>query len=669
MSKLKPTPDRSIDFAPLGYDRRKHVPRTLRGLLVIVCAFSFSLGYGLYRWDDARRYPLRPLTMAGHWIQAPGEPGYAGYFRRHVSIRGNVKNAWLCVAACDGFEVTVNRNPVCRQFLWRPTRPFQNGLSEKGQRITTPQSSLAMNFPREYQWTGHDNFRLPVFVDIGPELRHGDNVICVKIESRRAPAKVMIDGRVTLQTGEMVSLKSDSQWCAEPIPRGSLSLDWTEPAFPDRTWNFAQPARPPSGQLWCAFDRQLYAHPFGGWWLRHPDANGQQAVWFQATWNLPAQPTTAWIRLATNRYFDLFINDVRVRAPYTYPPDLDSGQWIIERKRATDMPAAPTLLDPDEVDRVYAGDGYLDPRHGDPTVDQHVPRELFRHEFHHIVRPSGRLDLPGNYDPTRALAESRHPHDRPDAFPQPVKPTSLHRERGHGGFMAFDVTRLLQRGQNRIEIRLSEPETVAPFNWPSCVAMDGQAEMESGERVSLHPRDVRTCASSVRNPCVTSGWLPALASQAGNVPGSPLPRLQYRGAARLSSLSLGRASQWMLGTAAVTASICGTLFVPLWCGLPSRNRSATVVHLARLIYGMLLAATFVLSTVILLEICWAERHELLWFRHGKTWERAIWASVCVALAAVRSICSSARAEFVAARRCAPVISPCGNCRNLAGGHT
>ena len=68
--------------------------------------------------------------------------------------------------------------------------------------------------------------------DIAPELRHGDNVICVQIESRKAPAMVAIDGEVTLHSGNTISLESNTKWRAEPIPLGSLSMNWTEPYIP-----------------------------------------------------------------------------------------------------------------------------------------------------------------------------------------------------------------------------------------------------------------------------------------------------------------------------------------------------------------------------------------------------------------------------------------------------
>ena len=84
--------------------------------------------------------------MKGDWITAPGQPGYAGYFRRHVTISGPVKHAGVAVVPMEGFEICVNRNPCGRIYLWRPTRPFQTGMSEGGQILNPSPAALGAEF-------------------------------------------------------------------------------------------------------------------------------------------------------------------------------------------------------------------------------------------------------------------------------------------------------------------------------------------------------------------------------------------------------------------------------------------------------------------------------------------------------------------------------------------
>ena len=190
-------------------------------------------GLAVAHWKDSPGPMLRPLTLHGRWLRAPGAPGYAGSFRRNVAIPGPVKHAWVAIAAREGFEVCVNQNPAGRLLLWRPTRPFQTGLSETGQLFNPPQPAMAMNFPREHQWTSHRSDWLPTFLDITAHLRPGDNVVTVEVESREAPAMFRMVGEILLWSGETIRLDSDGGWKGEPVPTFDIRHDWTQPAYSD----------------------------------------------------------------------------------------------------------------------------------------------------------------------------------------------------------------------------------------------------------------------------------------------------------------------------------------------------------------------------------------------------------------------------------------------------
>ena len=166
-------------------------------LAAVATAFGVLLGLALGHWRSSPGPYMRPLVMHGRWLKAPGAPGYAGYFRRRIDLPGPVKHAWIAVTAREGFEVCINRNPAGRFYLWRPTRPFQTGLSEGGQVIHPSPPALALNFPREYQWSSHRNDWLPAFFDVTPNFVPGRNVITIEVESRRAPAAF----RLAIETG------------------------------------------------------------------------------------------------------------------------------------------------------------------------------------------------------------------------------------------------------------------------------------------------------------------------------------------------------------------------------------------------------------------------------------------------------------------------------------
>jgi hypothetical protein len=149
------------------------------------------------RWNTASAHPFRIVETNSSWITTDPS-AYSGHFRKRFDVSGHVRHAWLKIAADEGFEVTVNRNPIGRHYLWRPTRPFQTGTSEVGQRLFHEKSAMALNYPREYQWTGHESWRLPTYLDITNQLQLGKNVICVEVESRKAPACVSFEGEITL---------------------------------------------------------------------------------------------------------------------------------------------------------------------------------------------------------------------------------------------------------------------------------------------------------------------------------------------------------------------------------------------------------------------------------------------------------------------------------------
>ena len=292
-------------------ERRQQTPRAVRGLLSAGVILALAIGYCVAQHRQSAVRPLLPFEVHGDWLAVDGEDGYSGFFRRQLHLPSTVVNAWIAVAACDGFEVTVNDDPVARQFLWRPTRPFQNGCSEKGQRLTAEVPAIGLNFPREYQWKGFETHRLPVFVDIRPELQRGENIIGVQIESRSAGAKFWLVGEIQLASGQRIRLGDASQWRGAEVPATNQAVLWSHPDYDDADWLPARRTDPPPGQPWRSFPAQIYAAPFAGEWMEHPSVSTAHSVVFSRTWDLPRAPNEAWLKLATNRHFDLFINGTR----------------------------------------------------------------------------------------------------------------------------------------------------------------------------------------------------------------------------------------------------------------------------------------------------------------------------------------------------------------------
>ena len=599
-------------------ERRRHLPRAIRGVMVSATLFALLLGYSCYRWRTTTTYPLQPITFSGDWIKPAGAAGYSGYFRKRVQVSSTVVNAWIMISACDGYEVIVNGDPVSRQHVWRPTRPFQNGSSEKGQRVTDRIPAIGLNFPREYQWTGHESFRVPVFVDIRPELERGENVICVQVESRTAPAKLILAGEIRLASGERIDLSTSQDWVAESIPVGRSNTHWTDVHYDDVAWRAAQVAGSPRGSFWRTFDAGLFATPFDSRWLKHSTASAEEAVVFQRDWQIDQTPQEAWIRLATNRYFSLFINDVRVAPQDGFAPDLDSGQWIMERQRGLDPQDRPAILAPEETDSPFVGNAFERPPTSDPTT----------HDFQWMKRSSADVRIRAQGDQARFARKAGSVHGSeldannrqgPWNFPEDVRPQSHHTDRQLAGFVGYEVAQLLRRGANRIEVRLAEPDSPGSRQWVAQLAIDGMAR--SKQFVTRLASDDRWIARRGTK----EDWEQVASVHSNAKSLRTLPRLQYRCAATSDRNILVRATRTQAQAVCVILVLTGAILFSCQT-VTGKNRGA-IVETARTLFCFYGSASSLLVAAILVKCSFAERYEALWFRQPGTWSMIVWTAL------------------------------------------
>ncbi|MCE9548038.1 MAG: glycosyltransferase family 39 protein [Planctomycetia bacterium] len=592
----------------------------LAGLIIAAALFGT---YAMMKWWELRREPLRPYSeMKGAWIQATSPNGmdvYTGLFRRDFRLAGHVRNAWIAVAACDGFEVTVNGRAIGWQQMWRPTRPYQTSLSERGQWISWPKVAMSLNYAREYQWTDHQSFALPVFIDLTPYLHAGANVIGLEVESRKAPAKVRFDGAVTLFNGQVISLASDTEWRAEVNAPDQQDVDWWSPEYRTLAWRHAALSEAPSGEPLRAFNPRIYSTAFAGQWLRHPLANAQQSVWFQYEVRLDRVPDEAWMRLATNRNFELFVNGKR---GYPETPDdrgLEMGEWTYGNKRTGDQ-----WLDPEQMYSHDVGDEFVARQYRGAPKE---PPGVDKNRFKSIAKT-----------PTHSI----RPDDASWAL-EMQKPLMTHHDRAVGAFVAYNLAELLHAGVNTIELRLNRPATSDPANWPGQIAVDGEATFRDGASLALFADNacktrMLEAAGGADQPLVDAQQAgPALqADQA-------LTKLQYRGApAQLEFLPA-----WC-GAAVVTTGggLCmfaGVLAVGSWwpgrrgsfgaSQLKSLQKASLAEGLSGIAFDALLAFTCVLAAVVVLQTTFGERSEQLWFFMPKLWLWSIVAAVALGVLA------------------------------------
>ncbi len=592
-------------------------------------AFVFLLAFTVTKWQVTESHPYRVMEMEGDWVRAPGEEVASGYFRKRIDINSSIRHAWIAVAAKDGFEVTVNQNPVGRTYLWRPTRPYQNGSSESAQNLFNRKPAMALNFPREYQWDGHYNWLLPTFLDITNEIRPGRNVICIEVESRSFPAAVAFHGEIELWNGEVIPIRSDSSWKSEPVPIGPQFLDWTEPAYWDKEWRTAKITNGPAQTVYRNVPRQVYAEPFNGRWASASSVVPTRS--FYSNWKIENPIDEAWLRVVANRRFDLFINNIRVAVEDNCSADLDNGDWVLGRRSALDPVASPEILDPDETAEFFLGKKFENPRNAQADLREFKDLNIKTHLPFRNYRTTNRAEDGGEFDPTRTLAESRRTPEKPDLPAENPIPNALKRDRAIGGYFAYSVGKLLRVGDNKIEIR---PVETDEFNWRPSFAMDGGAILQTGENVFLPAADHwRTESTEGKTTSVDVGADVAQSNQT-------LPRLNYRGIALQSPNSGEAFNAKYLRTLVFVAFV----LVSVWL-LTSHFRT---YQLDRTIFLVMLSATIVLLCGNLLENSLQERHEILWFLRGTGWLLVLLATIIVA-AIVSSISVVSRFKILRTR--------------------
>lgn len=592
----------------------------IKRFAVLVVCFTLLLAYALSRSESTRTHSLRPIELQGQWICAPGGDSYSAYFRKKVDLSCTVQHAWIVVAAKDGFEVSVNRDPIGRQYLWRPTRPFQNGGSEKGQRLTHQNSALALNFPREYQWDGHHNWLLPTYVEFTTSLRPGENTICVEVESRACPASVNFYGEIILTSGQRISISSDTSWKSEPVPLGPQFYDWTETQYRDWNWQYAELANVGIKTAWRSQPEEIYSQPFSGKWMQSQQGLDVERQSFATNWYLDGVPDEAWLRILANRRYELFINQNRVEVQHRRPPDIDNGDWMLGRDSALDPVARPELLDPDEVSQFFVGKSFQNPRDAQANLEEFRDLKPKTHLPFRNYKTTNRAEDGGEFDPTRTLAESRRTPATPDLPAERPIPNSLKRDRALGGYLAYSIHNLLKPGNNRVEIRPVKEEN---YNWAPSFAVDGQVTLLDKRQVSIpSAEDWTTETGFGRDPVEIRGAVDPKKTK--------IPSLTYRGCAK-SPRSNGQ--RFLLEYSRVLyAGIFGVVLLAGFVFVPSRIRSdsssvrpwkhcasKSVIAAMDTLFAILLAASSVLFCGILVEISFQERHEVLWFLRGTAW--------------------------------------------------
>ena len=543
------------------------------------------------------------------WIVTQDEGQYTGCFRKELDLNSDVRSAWLGVVSEGGFELLCNGDPVGAQTYWRPTRPFQNGLSASGQRVLKQEPMIAYNFPREYQWSGHNNAKIIIFFDLRPYLKKGKNVLAIEAEARRVKPAVIAFGGINLKNGEKLNVVTDSSWKAEPVPRKVKQGFWTKSKVSVAHWKHAGVKRSPVRSFVSCVPPALFENVFDARWIvaRKSDYINKSVSTFTADFDV-LNPEEAWVRVLSHGNYWLWLNGKRLEVSRSKAKGYNGGEWMVSWEGRRPLATPPILLDPDEASGFFGGYRFETPRHGDPTVND------FKLYENTLNRTRERPNSTGD----NLLADGEEEKGRlqdPYGFLEeadPAVPHSLLRERARAQFHAYDVTSLVRSGSNRITVRLIDDRDYGyQGSQPLRFAMDGSIQQVDGKKVQLSNLNWKLNHSGVVLNAVTGSQV---------VP-TDLPVMMYMGGGAPGNSRVG----WSVVCGLV---FIGFLFKKYWC----------FVQKPLIVFGVVLVMAWVF------QMAFAERSEILWFISP------IWGFVAVSVAFVCALFSVLfRAHFSSGR--------------------
>ncbi len=551
------------------------------------------------------------------WIRVQDDTQRTGCFQREFFLASEVRHAWVCIASEGGFELVINGNPVGALSYWRATRPYQNGLTEAGQRVVASRPAVAFNFPREYQWTGHENHRSPIYFDIRSYLDPGQNSIAIETEGRWTGVAFCLTGEIELEDGSQISLRSNETWKGEPVPKGMGQRDWLTKGANLNHWQQAITGRRFSGTPLTFVPNGLFENKFTGQWMVAEALEKEQAAPagqdFVYHWTQEKEVASAFVRVASRAPYMLLVNGTAIRPPTMAKRGLGDGGWMVGWNGRRPLEVLPTLLDPDETGDAFIGYRFENPSHGDPTINdfRRYENTLNRTRERETATTAGELlddggdpDDPkaGNPDPYGVLEEGEW-----------RAPPEVTRERGQEDYHGYGIGSVLREGTNEIRVRLlEEPDLGYRRSRSVAVAVDGQVTAHDG---------------SVTNIRSDSSWIsewkekvfPLVLGRNTARPGTNFPRLQFIGEQRAGE------SNGTKSLLVVAFALPVFLFFSRKAGRAQKAQKTQKAQ--KRIECFAVGFLVTMALIVLLKFSFFERSEYLWFRN----EWWTWALLLISL--------------------------------------
>ncbi len=497
---------------------------------MVIGAVVWAIGTCYDPSEPAGRVYDFPRTCK--WLRVKDDFQRTGCFRKDYWLSGEVKHAWCVVGFEGGFELIVNGNPVGATDYWRATRPFQNGLTEAGQRAVTSNPAVAYNFPREYQWMGHANHRVPVYFDIRKHFKPGWNTLSMETEGRWTGVAFCLTGEIVLENGEVISLNSDESWKGEPVPVGMGQREWFLPGMKIDHWQNAIAGRRFGGGQMTFVPKKMFETPFAGDWMiagnLNNDLSNKTGQDFVYTWEQNGAVDDAWLKVASRAPYILFFNGKPVLPPSKQQRGLSEGGWLIKWMGRRPLEVYPTLLDPDETAGALVGHRFTNPKTGDHTQLD------FKKYKNTINKTKERPGMAISYteitndakDPNDPIAGTSDPYGILEEAFWRIPPEVL-RERSGEQLHGFGIKPAIKQGTNEIRLRLLEEPMLGYSRSRSvAIAMDGLILNKNGSQQYIKSN------SDWKSEWKGEEFLTEISPIAAAKAGTNFPQLKYIGEQR-----------------------------------------------------------------------------------------------------------------------------------------
>jgi hypothetical protein len=484
--------------------------RQLRSVIVTAGAVASVLFSILWMVAPPESVPKSfSFDPAASWITKNGSQQSMACFRLDLEISSKIENAWIAVASNGGYEVLANGDQAAHLYLLSPTHPFQDGLSEFGQRFNPRAPAVAVDFPREYEWHHHDNAELPTKVNLTTSLHPGHNALCVQVETNGTQPAMILSGEVLLATGERIPIRSDTRWRVASVPQRIPQDNWTLPNFPVSDWEQAEVLswrRP----FWTLVPDGVYETPFLGWVIR-PSLN-DSVTWVEQDFEAAKPISEAFLRIVSDTPYQIWINDRYVRPPIRADGVLAFGPWflreVVRSPLDYKLENQADSLDENYVDTLLPGQLKEQPQSSDPVINNFIPdQQTTRGSSNQPYAPGL---LPPSNSTQGDLPRGTIPYANPQT-PQTVTQPALRKDRRNAEFCAYGIGPLLHKGRNTIRIGLYKRDfAIFAQSREQFIAFDGGANFADGSKATFASDRGVHCYSVDPNDGQTVSQLPAV---------------------------------------------------------------------------------------------------------------------------------------------------------------